>query len=388
MPSAPLAPAGLYLHIPFCAAICNYCNFSRGLLDEAVKRLYVDALVHEIRSAPEAAAPIDTIFVGGGTPSLLSASDVGRILRACRETFDVRPGAEVTLEANPEGVSKASLAGYRTAGINRISFGVQSFHDTELARLGRLHSAQRARAAVGEARAAGFDNLSLDLMMWLPGQRVSEWLASVDALIDVAPEHASLYLLEIYPNAPLREAMARGGWSVAPDEDAAEMYVQGLARLDAAGYEQYEISNVARPGRRSRHNLKYWQAGSWLGLGCAAHSTWDGVRWRNLTATGEYVARMQEGASARVELRTLSREEHLEEALFMGLRLSDGVDLGAIRRAHGVDVVDRYGPELQRFVEAGWIEYRDGPRLALTRQGMLVANEIMMVFIGDTGTVK
>jgi oxygen-independent coproporphyrinogen-3 oxidase len=383
-----MRPAGLYIHIPFCAAICNYCNFTRGLLDEVVKRLYLDALVREIEEAPEAGAAIDTIFFGGGTPSLLAPSEVDRILRACRQAFDVRPDAEVTLEANPEGVSEPSLAGYRNAGVNRVSFGVQSFHDTELSRLGRLHSAARARAAVGEARAAGFDNVSLDLMLWLPGQRLEEWLASVDALVDVGPEHASLYLLEIYPNAPLRDAMARGGWSVAPDEDAAEMYLQGLARLDAAGYEQYEISNVARPGRRSRHNLKYWQEGSWLGLGCAAHSTWDGIRWRNLAATGEYVARLQAGAQVRSDVRALSREERLEEALFMGLRLSDGVDLTAVRRAHDVDVADRYGPELQRFVEAGWIEYRQGGRLALTRTGMLVANEIMMVFIGDTGTVK
>jgi oxygen-independent coproporphyrinogen-3 oxidase len=181
--------------------------------------------------------------------------------------------------------------------------------------------------------------------------------------------------------------MARGGWSVAPEEDAADMYLEGLSRLDAAGYEQYEISNVARPGRRSRHNLKYWQDGSWLGLGCAAHSTWDGVRWRNLAATGEYVTRIQAGTSPRVDVRTLSHEERLEEALFMGLRLSDGIDVGAMRRLYEVDVLDRYGTELERFAEAGWIEYRDG-RLALTRPGMLVANEIMMVFIGNAGTVK
>jgi oxygen-independent coproporphyrinogen-3 oxidase len=217
----------------------------------------------------------------------------------------------------------------------------------------------------------------------LPGQQIAEWLASIDALIALAPEHASVYLLEIYPNAPLREEMARGGWSVAPDEDAAAMYTEGLARLEAAGYEHYEISNVARPGRRSRHNLKYWQAGSWLGLGCAAHSTWDGIRWRNLSSTGEYIGRVRAGASARVDVRVLSDQERLEEALFMGLRLTDGLDLAAIRTRHGVDVVDRYGHELQRFVDAGWMVERPG-RLALTRSGMLVANEIMMVFIGDT----
>jgi len=380
----PSSRHGLYIHIPFCAALCHYCNFARGLLDEAAKRQYVQALVAEIQSVPEAGAAIDTIFFGGGTPSLLDAVEVDRILAACRDRFDVHPDTEITLEANPEGVSEHRLTGYRAAGVNRLSFGVQSFHDAELSRLGRLHSADRARAAVREARAAGFDNLSLDLMLWLPGQRIEDWLASIDALVDVAPEHASVYLLEIYPNAPLRDEMARGGWSVAPDEDAAEMYLKGLERLELAGFEQYEISNVARPGRRSRHNLKYWQGGSWLGLGCAAHSTWDGVRWRNLSMTGEYVARIMAGEPVRVDTRVLSDQERLEEALFMGLRLADGLDLAAVRAAHGVDVLDRYGAELERFVDAGLVVAVPGGRLALTRSGMLVANEIMVVFIGDT----
>ena len=374
---------GLYIHIPFCGAICNYCNFNRGLLDEALKRQYVEALVSEIRRAPEAGAAIDTVFFGGGTPSLLAASELTAILAACTETFDVRPQSEITLEANPETVSAATLAGYRTAGINRISFGVQSFRDAELARLGRLHSADTARQAVRLARSAGFDNLSLDLMLWLPGQRLPEWLESVEALIDVGPEHASLYLLEIYPNAPLRDEMARGGFSVAPDDDAAEMYLQGLARLEAAGYAQYEISNVARPGFQSRHNLKYWQGGSWLGFGCGAHATWNGIRWRNLSSTTDYVGRLAAGETVRIDERALSPGERVEEALFMGLRLTHGVDLSAIRLVYGVDVLRRYSDELSRFVDAGLLVV-DGPgeRLCLTRQGMLLANEIMMVFIG------
>jgi oxygen-independent coproporphyrinogen-3 oxidase len=376
-------PAGLYLHIPFCSAICHYCNFNRGLLDEPLKRRYVEALVTEIRSAPEAGAPIDTVFLGGGTPSLLAPSEVQRLLAACREVFAFAPDVEVTMEANPETVTEASLAGYRAAGITRLSFGVQSFRDAELARLGRLHSAERARRAVGEARDAGFDNLSLDLMLWLPGQGLADWLESVDALIDLGPEHASLYLLEIYPNAPLRDEMARGGWAVAPDDMAADMYLEGLARLDAAGYEQYEISNVARPGRPSRHNLKYWRAGSWLGLGCGAHSTWNGIRWRNAPGTADYVARLSEGASVRLDVRVLSEAERREEALFMGLRLTEGVDLAVMRASHGVDVWGDYGGDLSGFVEAGLLVHEPN-RLALSRRGMLVANEIMMVFIGGT----
>lgn len=375
---------GLYVHVPFCAAICNYCNFNRGVLDEALKRLYVDALVAEIRHCPEAGAPIDTIFFGGGTPSLLASEELSRILRACRDTFPVAADAEITLEANPETVSEGGLAAYRSAGVNRLSYGVQSFRDVELRRLGRLHSAETARRAVRLARGAGFDNVSLDLMLWLPGQRLPEWLESVDALVALAPEHASIYLLEIYPNAPLRDEMARGGWSVAPDEVAAEMYLQGLSRLEAAGYEQYEISNVARAGRRARHNLLYWQSGHWLGFGCGAHSTWDGVRWRNLSSTAEYVERMTAGRRVRVEARTLSAEERLEEVLFMGLRLTEGIDLQAVAARYGVDVFARHEDQLSRFVDLGVLVHEPGRRLALTREGMLVANEIMMVFIGGT----
>ena len=261
---------GLYLHIPFCAAICNYCNFNRGLLDEALKVRYVDALISEIAAAGEPMTPVDTIYFGGGTPSLLSGSEVSRILEACKLAFEVAPDSEVTLEANPETVTRESLERYRAAGVNRLSFGVQSFRDDELQRLGRLHSADTAREALRLARTAGFANVSLDLMMWLPEQRVDHWLISVDALIDEKPEHASLYLLELYPNAPLREDMARAGWSLAPDEDAAEMYLEALSRLDAAGYHHYEISNVAQPGREARHNVKYWQDGEWLGFGCGA----------------------------------------------------------------------------------------------------------------------
>jgi len=376
--------SGLYLHIPFCAAICNYCNFNRGLLDEALKRRYVGAIVDEIRRAPERGADVDTVFFGGGTPSLLAPAEVSRLLQACRGAFNVSADAEVTLEANPETVTDANLAGYRRAGVNRLSYGVQSFRDAELQRLGRLHSAETARRAVRRAHGVGFDNISLDLMLWLPGQRLPEWLESVDALVELGPEHASIYLLEIYPNAPLRDETVRAGSSVAPDENATELYLQGLARLDAAGYGQYEISNVARPGRRARHNLKYWQAGQWLGFGCGAHSTWEGVRWRNLSATAEYVERAEAGRSVRVDERTLSTEERLEEALFMGLRLTEGIDLDAMRRRHGVDVTGRYGDELSRFVDLGLLVHDPGRRLALTREGMLVANEIMVVFIGGT----
>ena len=382
----PGSELGLYIHIPFCSAICNYCNFNRGLFDEGLKSRYVDALRKEIDKSSSvgqgfsADMQADTIFFGGGTPSLLEAEDVGAIIQSIRDRFELSARSEITLETNPETVDQAKLESFRAAGVNRVSFGVQSFQDAELRRLGRIHTADRARAAVRYARAAGFDNVSLDLMMWLPGQSVPAWLQNVDGLIEAAPDHASLYLLELYPNAPLKEEMARAGWSLAPDEDAAEMYVTAMERLERVGLKQYEISNVARPGNASRHNLKYWTDGEWLAFGCGAHATSRGVRWRNVAGTEEYIQRITAGASPIVERRVLSRDERLEEALFTGLRLSSGIDIGSIGRRYGVDVWSRYGENLAPFIAEGWL-VREGSSLRLTRPGMLMANEVMAVFV-------
>ena len=370
---------GLYVHIPFCSAICNYCNFNRGLFDAGLKERYVAALLNEIRGAGDG-SPADTIFFGGGTPSLLEPSEVAAAIEACRQSWSLARDAEITLEANPETVTPERLAGFRAAGVNRLSYGVQSFRDDELGRLSRLHSAVRAVEAFGMARAAGFDNISLDLMMWLPQQTVAHWLESVDALIALGPDHASMYLLELYPNAPLRDAMARGPWSVAPEDDAAEMYLSGLDRMDKAGYVQYEISNVARPGRHSRHNLKYWTDGEWLGFGSGAHSTRAGTRWKNVSATEEYISAVAAGGPLATERRPLSPKERLEEVLFTGLRLNAGLDLPDLKIRYGVDVWSRYSVELQPFVDQGFLLY-DGRSLRLPRAGMLLAHEIMAVFI-------
>jgi len=404
-------PLGIYIHIPFCSAICNYCNFNRGLYNEALKTRYVHALRSEIARSGgsedrpykvgdaatgggrsfNSAVTADTIFFGGGTPSLLEPAEIADIIGDVKRRFGRPqplgrsdagrdPEWEITLETNPETVDRAKLERFRDAGVNRLSFGVQSFQDAELARLGRIHSADRARAAVGDARAAGFDNVSLDLMMWLPGQSVDTWLNNVDALIAVEPDHASLYLLELYPNAPLKEDMARAGLSLAPDDDAAEMYLRAMEKLEAAGLEQYEISNVARTGRASRHNVKYWSDGEWLAFGCGAHSTRNGVRWKNVASTVEYIDRVAAGADLVVERRRLSAHERLEEALFTALRLTVGVDLAIMSQRYGVDVWGRYGDQLQPFIDAGRL-VREGTCLRLTREGMLTANDVMAVFV-------
>ena len=370
---------GLYLHVPFCSSICHYCNFNRGLFDDSLKRRYVDALRAEIERAG-ARSQVDSIFFGGGTPSLLDAAEVGTLIDTCRDAFDVAADTEVTLEMNPESASAAYVADLLVAGVTRISLGVQSFDDRELARLGRRHDAARARAAATAIRRAGCDNLSFDLMLWLPEQTRADAAASVAAAIALAPDHLSLYLLELYPNAPLREDMARAGWSLAPDEDAAAMYLDALDRTDAAGYAQYEISNVARPGRRARHNLKYWQDGEWLGFGCGAHSTRDGARWRNVAETSRYIAAVASGHPVAEGRRRLAADERLGDALVTGLRLSEGVDPAALGHRYGVDVRARFGRAVRPFIDAGWLADTAG-RWRLTRSGMLVSNEVVGTFV-------
>jgi len=415
-----VSPLGLYVHIPFCGSICNYCNFNRGLFDSALKDRYLRALRAEIRyvadlvnagrhpvagralsdacraglkprptadlkvrptSSDGSRLPADTIYFGGGTPSLLSPEEVATIIDTCRSAFAVADDAEVTLEANPETVTVDGMAAYRQAGVNRVSIGVQSFRDEELRRLGRVHDAARARAAFDAVRAAGIDNVSLDLMLWLPQQTVDDCLFSVRSLVALGPSHASLYLLELYPNAPLKEEMARSGWSLAPDEDAAEMYLRAIDLLAAAGYQHYEISNFSRPGLASRHNLKYWTDQEWLAFGCGAHSTMDAVRWKNVSATDAYTRSVERGAGPDIaERRDLSAEERFQEAVFMGLRLVAGIDLAEIRRRYGVDLWQRYGERLAPFVEAGLV-VREPPTLRLSPRGLLVSNEVMGVFI-------
>lgn len=348
------------------------------MLDVELKRRYVAALEMEIRRAPGGSA--DTIFFGGGTPSLLEPSAVRRLIDACRETFEVTPDAEVTLETNPETATAERLSAFRNAGVNRLSFGVQSFDDAELKRLGRIHDARRAKDAIKAAQSVGFASVSFDLMLWLPQQSRETWRSTVYEAIELAPDHLSLYLLELYPNAPLKEDMARSGWSLAPDDDAAEMYLEALDVLERNGLMQYEISNVARDGHRSRHNVKYWQAGQWLGFGCGAHSTAGGVRWKNVAATEDYVDRVTEAGTAATDRQELTPQAQIEEALFMGMRLTDGVDRQCFQARFGLDPWSRFGPALTPFVEGGQVWHREG-RFGLTQEGMLVANSVLEVFV-------
>jgi oxygen-independent coproporphyrinogen-3 oxidase len=375
---------GIYIHIPFCRARCSYCDFATGAYEGALAEEYVQALAREIESFGHGGAheEVDTVYFGGGTPSLLTHAQVSRALEAVGRRFRVRADAEVTMERNPGTVTSVSARAFRSAGVNRASFGAQTFDDAELRRLGRTHTADDTRRTFETLRDSGFDNVSFDLIAGLPSQTLDAWERNLSEALALGPEHLSLYLLEVHEGTPLA-AQIREGRQPTPDADlAAEMYKLMSARTLAAGYEQYEISNFCTPGRESRHNLKYWTGAPYYGFGCSAHS-FDGraSRWSNERDARRYVELVSGTGSAVVERTELDARERSAEALFLGLRLlSRGVDLAAHRALFRRDVRADFAEDLARFGDAGLIEF-EGDVLRLTPEGALLSNEVFSAFV-------
>ena len=376
--------AGIYIHIPFCRARCSYCDFATGTYESALADAYVRALVAEISSfgGAEECAEADTIYFGGGTPSLLTPEQIAHILGAVSRRFRMTPRAEVTMEMNPGTVTPEALRGFREAGVNRASFGAQTFDDGELKRLGRTHTAHDTRRTLSLLRDAGFDNISFDLIAGLPDQTLEGWSRNLDEALALRPEHLSLYLLEVHEGTPLA-AQIREGRYTAPDADlAAEMYILLAERTRDVGYEQYEISNFCLPGRESRHNMKYWTGEPYFGFGCSAHS-FDGrtLRWSNERDARRYVEMLETRGDALVERTELDERESSAEALFLGLRLlGRGVNLSEHRARFRLDVREEYAADLSRFTDAGLIEF-DGDILRLTPAGALLSNEVFSAFV-------
>jgi putative oxygen-independent coproporphyrinogen III oxidase len=372
--------AGLYLHVPFCRSRCSYCDFATGLYETELADRYVRALIDEIDRSTEAGANVDTIYFGGGTPSLLAPAQLDRILSALHRRFQVHAGSEITLEINPGSITLAKLIELRSLGINRASFGAQTFDDRELAKLGRSHTAADALRTFHDLRAAGFENVSFDLIAGLPGQTLAGWQQNVAEALELRPEHLSFYLLEVHSGTPLAEHIRRG-IQPKPDEDlAAVMYEWMLEAAAQAGYEHYEISNLCLPGFASRHNTKYWTGAPYFGFGCSAHS-YDGVsrRWSNERDVLKYVKLVEEESSAVIEKHDLNENDLRAEALFLGLRLMRGVNLQQYRESFGVDLLLEHASELERFQAAGLVELNED--LRLTRTGALLSNEVFSAFV-------
>ncbi len=379
-------PLALYLHIPFCQSKCSYCDFPSVDAFPCTLDAYVVALVREmeLRSAT-LPAPITatTLYLGGGTPSLLAPEQVGRLLVAAQQLYGLVADAEVTLEVNPGTVTREKLAGYWAAGVNRLSIGVQSLENQVLQQLGRIHTADEARQAVILARQAGFANIGIDLIHGLPGQTLQQWQATLQQAIVLAPEHISAYGLTVEEGTPFATLAARGELTLPEEEIAARMVEVTGETLAEAGYEQYEIANFARPGYRSQHNQVYWQRTSYLGFGPGAHSfraepAW-GVRWRCPTDIRAYLAAIAADQLPEADRQELDRDDAASETMFLGLRRLAGVNEAAFVAQFGVDIAAVF-PAANRLLALGMLERVDGC-LRLSKRALPIANQVFAAFV-------
>lgn len=383
--------AGIYIHIPFCKSRCSYCDFATDVFknEETVER-YVNALAKEIEDFqpnkskiqnPKPKIEVDTIYFGGGTPSLLAPKQLEKILNPVYKKFSIDKKAEITMEMNPATVTLEALKNYKSLGVNRASFGAQTFDDTELKRLGRRHTAADVRETIELLRDADFQNVSFDLIAGLPRQTVQDWERNLDEALKLKPEHISLYLLEIHEGTPLAEQI-RSRRQPLPDEDlASEMYLLMLEKTAGKGYKQYEISNFSKPDFESRHNLKYWQFAPYYSFGVSAHS-FDGEtsRWSNERDTFAYVKKIETGESPIVEKIELDETSRRAEYAFLRLRLNNGIDLQEFKNTFGVDLTEEFAEDFLRFSEAGLIELSEN-KLCLSKKGMLYSNEVFSTFV-------
>ena len=398
-PSAGSDPAalGLYVHIPFCTSRCGYCDFNAySGIDHLVPE-YVEALVSELElwSAAAGGQRVRSVFFGGGTPSLLPLAEMGQIVRAIRSRYDVAPDAEWTLEANPTELVREHLEGLAGLGIGRLSMGVQSMHADELALLDRRHTPERVEQAVADARAAGFSSLSLDLIFGLPEQGLGRWQASVERVLALEPDHLSCYALSVEPGTALHYRVAKGEIPEPDPDAAAEQYEWTRGRLSAGGYAHYEISNWARPGHECRHNLIYWRAEPYLGVGAGAHSYFRGRRFADVDAPNRYVESVRSTVrerreSGRAQMRQISRgetpdpEQERADALILGLRLREGVSGPRFRERFGVTPEEASGEAIRRHLATGLLE-RDGEVIRLSGRGLLLANEVFVDLLPEGG---
>lgn len=376
-------PLELYVHIPFCARKCLYCDFLSAPARETVRERYVEALRSEIAGRGEEYrdALVTSVFLGGGTPSLLAGAQAGALMGEIGSRFRLAEDAEITMEINPGTVDPGKLSAYRDAGVNRLSIGLQSADDGELEAIGRIHTWERFLETYRQVRQAGFDNVNVDLMSALPGQTVDSWRRTLRRVLSLVPqpEHISAYSLILEEGTPLYDRYTQGALEL-PDEDEERlMYRETKRILEAEGYRRYEISNYAKAGFECVHNCGYWQRRDYLGLGIGAASMVGNVRFKNAEDLDRY---LEEPLGCRQEERALTVEEQMEEFMFLGLRLTDGVEGRAFFEAFGRTPESVYGGVIEKNIRDGLLEYGDGKkRLALTERGLDLANYVMAQFL-------
>ena len=386
-----LETASLYLHVPFCHTRCHYCDFNTyaGMLP--LREPYVRALLTEIELAGEMARHSDgtsrrsrTIFFGGGTPSLLSVNQMKRLLDACFHSFAVDKGAEITMEANPGTLDKEQLAGLHAIGVNRLSMGAQSFDAHLLKTLGRIHTPEEIVQAVQFARAAGFSSINIDLMFGLPEQTMQHWQETVQRALDLRPEHLSLYSLIIEEGTPFYTWTHEGRITPADEDLCADMYEYADEQLQAAGYQNYEISNWSLPGHQSRHNLTYWQNLPYIGMGAGAYSYFGGKRFFDIREPLDYIKMLRSHRLPEVKDDTelVTREQEMSETAFLALRTAIGLHLPTFEQRFAQPFTQFVGDRLHIVEEAGLLEQEDG-WLRLSKRGRLLGNEVFFRLLPD-----
>jgi oxygen-independent coproporphyrinogen III oxidase len=372
----------LYVHLPFCRRKCRYCSFISYPGRTADIPSYIETLGNEMRQRTHGERVL-TIYLGGGTPTLLSVQQVNNLLSIISKLFNVDKNAEISMEANPGTVDGAYLAEIRRVGINRLSLGVQSFKDAELEILGRIHTAAEAKAAVHFARSAGFDNLNLDLIYGLPGQTIKDWRFSLDEALATKPEHLSLYALTLEHETPMQALIDTGTLPEVDDDMAADQYELAEDLLAAHGYIHYEISNWALPGKACRHNLVYWHNLPYLGIGVAAHSCLGGHRFANTSSLDKYLADNRARDPWQPEMdEVIDPALELAETIILGLRLGEGIMKETINRRFGIDIMERFRPQIEEMAGAGLMEQSNG-HLSLTPRGRLLSNEVFWRFLPE-----
>ena len=375
-----LSPLELYIHIPFCVRKCAYCDFLSFAQDEETIERYVHALVEEIEGYRELAAAYEvvTVFLGGGTPSILDCKQVERIFQAMRDVFFVSADAEITIEANPGTVTEEKLRTYRNCGINRISFGLQSANNEELKLLGRIHSYEEFLENYRLAREVGFDNINVDLISAIPKQTTGSWEESLRKILALCPEHISAYSLIVEDGTPFAKWYGEGGTKesdLPSEEDERTMYYQTERLLEEAGYHRYEISNYAREGRECRHNLGYWERTEYLGIGLGASSLMNETRFHNVEDLGTYLAHSKDLKDMHCDMTILSEREQMEEFLFLGLRKMQGISFKEFEETFGKTIEECYGVNLIELKGKGLLEEGED-FLRLTKKGIDVSNYV------------
>jgi oxygen-independent coproporphyrinogen III oxidase len=378
----PSVNLGIYLHIPFCQSKCHYCHFLTVPYHAETAERYERTVTKELEvfSSTCEKEKVDSIYFGGGTPSLVPSRVIINLISECRRHYSLTDDCEISLEANPGTITREKAADFYHAGVNRISMGAQSFDDLELESIGRIHSAEMINESLHRLRNAGLSNINLDLMLGLPRQTAKSWKLNLERIIELGPPHLSVYMLDLDDQCPLHSMLAKGSIQI-PDEDlVSDLYLETIEYLSSLGYQQYEISNFARPGFSCRHNLKYWMRAPVQGFGLGSHSFDGCARYANNTRIDEYIQAIENGRSPEIWREPVSAEQAIEETLFLGLRLKNGVNWNQLRDRCPQDRRDAYEKAFKWFSDKGWIEWQDST-ICLTPLGMLFSNEVFQFFV-------